>query len=296
MNLGSDSMPSHSRDSLWERLQSVDRRILYTLIFVSVIIPVLWPLHLPMPTTPESQAFFNAVDTLPAGSVVLFPFDFWPSTLAETQPMAITALRHCFRKNLRVVGLSNVGMGGPTIADRLLDSIGGEYQKRYGVDYVNLGYKANYSAVLLGMGTSIADIFPTDHRGTPLREIPLMQHVPNYDSVKFVLIVCDNAMIDYWVALVNARYGLPMVAGVTAVMAPKTLSYIQSRQLLGLLGGMKGAAEYEQLTGFTDMASRGMDAQSLIHFLIILFILMGNAGYLVSRRRRAGQVSRGDRI
>lgn len=272
--------------SFWDRLQTVDRRILYTLIFAAVIIPVLWPLHLPTPTTPESQAFFNAVDSIPAGSVVLFPFDFWPSTLAETEPMAIAGLRHCFRKNLRIVGLSNVGMGGPTIAERLLDSIGGECKKTYGVDYVNLGYKANYSAVLLGMGTRIADIFPTDHRGTPIGDLPLMQHVPNYDSVRFVLIISDNAMVDYWVALVNARFGLPMVAGVTAVMAPKALSYIQSRQLLGLLGGMKGAAEYEQLTGLADKATRGMDAQSLVHFLIILFVLMGNTGYFVTRHRQ----------
>lgn len=280
------------RPDFWQRVQRVDRRVLYSLIFASVIIPVLWPLRLPTPITPESRAFFNAVDSLPSGSVVLFPFDFWPSTLPETEPMAVAGLRHCFRKNLRVVGLSNVGMGGPSIADRLLDSIGAEYHKTYGVDYVNLGYKANYSAVMLGMGTRIADIFPTDHRGARLEDIPLMRQVPNYDSVKFVLIISDNAMTDYWVALVNARYGLPMVAGVTAIMAPKMLSYIQSHQLIGLLGGMKGAAEYEQLIGRLDKASLGMDAQSLIHFLIIFFIILGNAGYFMTRRtrNRLGQV------
>jgi len=285
-----EGMPA-SRIGFWQRLQAVDRRVLYTLIFASVIIPVMWPLHLPTPVTPESQAFFDAVDSLPSGSVVLFPFDFWPSTLPETEPMAVAGLRHCFRKNLRVVGLSNVGMGGPSIADRLLDSIGREFHKSYGIDYVNLGYKANYSAVLLGMGSRIADIFPADHRGTRLEEIPLMRQVPNYDSVKFVLIISDNAMTDYWVALVNARYGLPMVAGVTAIMAPKMLSYTHSHQLVGLLGGMKGAAEYEQLLGRADRASRGMDAQSLIHFLIILFIILGNAGYFMMRRQaRTGQV------
>lgn len=282
--MNSANLMGSSGSSFWQRLQGVDRRILYTLIFASVIIPVLWPLHLPTPVTPESRAFFNAVDSLPEGSVVLFPFDFWPSTLPETEPMAVAGLRHCFRKNLRVVGLSNVGMGGPSIADRLLDSIGREFHKTYGVDYVNLGYKANYSAVMLGMGSKIADIYPADHRGTRLDSIPLMRQVPNYDSVKFVLIVSDNAMTDYWVALVNARFGLPMVAGVTAIMAPKMLSYTQSHQLLGLLGGMKGAAEYEQLIAHVGKASLGMDAQSLIHFLIIAFIVLGNLGFFVLRR------------
>ena len=214
-------IPDSARLSIWERMQSVDRRVIYTLIFISVIIPVLKPLHLPTPVTPETQAFFEIVDNLPPKSVVLFPFDFWPSTLAETEPMAVAGLRHCFGKDLYVVGLSNIGIGGPSIAERLLDSIGTEYGKTYGEDYVNLGYKAGYQAVLLGMGNDISAIFPTDHRGTRLDEIPLMQRVPNYDSVDFVLIISDCGMVDYWVALVNARYGLPMVAGVTAVMAPK---------------------------------------------------------------------------
>lgn len=267
-----------------DTIQAVDRRVIYTLIFLSVIIPVMWPLKLPTPETPEARAFFEAVDSIPAGSVVLFPFDFWPSTLPETEPMAVASLRHCFRKDLKVVGLSNIGIGGPSVAERLLDAIGAEYGKTYGVDYVNLGYKAGYQAVLLGMANSVAAIFPTDHRGTRLEALPLMQRAVSYDSVDFVLIVSDNAMADYWVALVNARYRLPMVAGVTAVMAPKLLSYIQSGQLKGLLGGMKGAAEYEALLTLPDKASRGMDAQSLIHLLIIGFILLGNVGYLASRR------------
>lgn len=272
--------------TIWDRLQSVDRRVLYTLIFLSVIIPVLKPLRLPTPVAPDTQAFYDAVEAIPSGAVVMFPFDIWPSTLAETEPMAVAALRHCFRKDLHVIGLSNIGIGGPSIAERLLDSIGTEFGKVYGEDYVNLGYKAGYHAVLLGMGRSIHGIFPTDYRGTRLEEIPLMQRVPNYDSVNFVLIVADNAMVDYWVALVNARYGLPMVAGVTAVMAPKMLSYVQARQLSGLLGGMKGAAEYETLIGRVDKASAGMDAQSLIHLLIILFIVLGNTGFVAKRLQR----------
>lgn len=267
-------------------MQKVDRRIIYTLIFLSVIIPTLWPLQLPTAVTPETQAFFEAVDALPDGSRVLFPFDCWPSTLAETEPMAVAALRHCFQKNMRVVALSNVGMGGPSVIERVLLQVAGEYGKQYGTDFVNLGYKANYQAVLLGMGSRIEDIFPTDHRGTRLSELPLMREVPNYDSLKYTIIISDNAMVDYWVSLVNARFGMPMVAGVTAVMAPKQLSYVQANQLQGLLGGMKGAAEYERLIGAVDKANRGMDSQSLIHLLIIGFILLGNVGHFMTRNRK----------
>jgi len=269
-------------------MQRIDRRVLYALIFASVIVPLFLPLRLPVSVTPETKEFFDAVEALPDSSIVMLPFDFWPSTLAETEPMAVVGLRHLFGKHCYVVGLSNVGMGGPSIADRLLDSIGGEFGRTYGVDYVNLGYKANYQAVMLGMGTRIKDIFPTDHRGTPLDEIPLMRRVPNYDSVAFIFVVSDNVAVDYWVGLVNARFGVPMGAGVTAVMAPKSLSFVHARQLVGLLGGMKGCAEYERLLGRPARAVRGMDSQSIIHLLIVAFIIMGNVGYLWARAGHRG--------
>jgi len=278
-------MAEKGSQNFLERMQRIDRRILFGLIFASVIFPLFLPLSLPVPVTPETQTFFDAVEALPDSSIVMLPFDFWPSTLAETEPMAIVGLRHLMRKHCYVVGLSNVGMGGPSIADRVLDSIGSEFGRTYGVDYVNLGYKPDYRAVMLGMGTRISDIFPTDHRGTPLNELPLMQRVPNYDSVTFIFVVSDNVAVDYWVGLVNARFGVPMGAGVTAVMAPKSLSFVQAGQLVGLLGGMKGCAEYENLLGYPDRAIRGMDSQSMIHLLIVIFIVLGNIGYFASKRR-----------
>ena len=66
-----------------------------------------------------------------------------------------------------------------------------------------------------------------------------------------------------------------MIIGPTAVSAPKYYAFISSGQLKGMLGGMKGAAEYEQLLAkhypdaggalrgtrlFT--ATKGMDAQT----------------------------------
>ena len=67
-----------------------------------------------------------------------------------------------------------------------------------------------------------------------------------------------------------------MVAGVTAVSAPEYYPYLQSNQLLGLLGGMAGAAEYEKTRGESGSATQGMDAQSLGHLFVALCILMGN--------------------
>ncbi len=239
--------------------------------------------------TPEARQLYEAVDSLPDSSVVMLTFDYYPSTVAETEPMATAALHHLFRKHCKVVTMTTIPLGGPSMAERVTRMIARQYNKKYGVDFVNLGYKANYVAVLKGMGTSIEAIYPTDNSGTPLSELPLMTKVKNYDDVSFIFVVSDNDIVTYWVSIVNAQYGIPVGAGVTAVGAPKYYAFVGSGQLTGLLGGMKGAAEYELLADARGLAEKGMGMQSLVHLMIILMVIIGNLAFFAGRLSKKGK-------
>jgi hypothetical protein len=65
-------------------------------------------------------------------------------------------------------------------------------------------------------------------------------------------------------------------------MAPEQYPFLDSGQLVGLLTGMKGAAEYEKLVGAPALATRGMLGQSAAVVLILVFIALGNAGQLAT--------------
>jgi hypothetical protein len=276
--------------NIWEKMQVIDRRWIFLLVAIAVIIPLIIPPHFPIGISPEARNLYNTVEALPDSSMVMLTFDVYAQALAETEPMARAALHHMFRKNMKVVTVSTIPFGGPSVEERVTRELAKEYGKVYGVDYVNLGYKPNYVSVLKGMGSSIESIFPTDNSGTPLGQLPLMQKVKSYKDLRMVFVVADNGIIDYWVSIVHAQYQIPVGAGVTAVMAPKQYAYAASGQLVGLLGGMKGAAEYEILSGKPALAVTGMGVQSMIHFLIIGLIIVGNLGFFMARRakRKAG--------
>lgn len=276
--------------SIWSKFEAIDRRWIYLLVALSVIIPFILPVKFPVYITPETRQLFEAVDSLPENSVVLLTFDYYPSTIAETEPMSRVALHHLFQKNIRVVTMTTVPLGGPSMAEQVTRELAAQYGKVYGIDYVNLGYKANYVAVLKGLGSSIEAIYPTDNTGTPLKELPLMNDVKNYDDMAFIYVVSDNGIVDYWISIVNALYGIPVGCGVTAVMAPKFYAFVSAGQMTGLLGGMKGAAEYEKLLDRPARATSGMDAQSLLHLLIIALVIAGNVGYFVNRHQREKKV------
>ncbi len=271
--------------NIWQKMEQMDRRWVYLMVGIAVFIPFLIPTSFPISITPEAQKLYDAVEALPDSSNVMLVFDYYPSTIAECEPMTIAALHHFFRKDCKVVTLSNIPLGGPSMAESVTRSIAPLYNKVYGIDFVNLGYKANYVAVLSGMGTSIEGIFPTDNSGTPLSELPLMHNVKNYDDVAFIYEVADNATADYWVSIVNAQYGTPMGCGTTAVSAPKYYAFVDAGQFVGLLGGMKGAAEYEILVGKPANAVQGMSAQSLVHLLIIILVIIGNVGFFFGRKK-----------
>ena len=272
--------------SFWQKLEKIDRRWIYLAVAVAVIMPFLFPTPMPISITPEAQSLYDAVEKLPNGSNVMLVFDYYPSTIAECEPIAVAALHHLFRKNCKVVTLTNIPYGGPSMAERVTRMMARQYGKVYGSDYVNLGYKYGYVAVLSGMGQSIESIFPTDNSGTPLPKLPLMDSVKNYSNISFIFEIADNATADYWVSIVHAQYGIPIGCGGTAVQAPKFYAYVSSGQFVGLLGGMRGAAEYEKLIGKKALATTGMQAQSMVHLLIIGLVVLGNVGMFIARSRR----------
>ncbi|HOZ08656.1 MAG TPA: hypothetical protein PKW75_10255, partial [candidate division Zixibacteria bacterium] len=59
-----------------------------------------------------------------------------------------------------------------------------------------------------------------------------------------------------------------------------------SGQVLGIMGGLLGAAQYEYLADNPGRAMDGMKVQLWAHIVIILFIVMGNVGFFASRRRQ----------
>ncbi len=263
---------------------NIDRRIIFTLIFVAVIWPLVQPMRLPIDVSPPVQGLYDAIEAVPPGSIIMLAGDYSADTMPELQPMVDAFARQAFSRDLRVI-VACLWPESPPLIERAMTPIAEEFGKEYGTDYVSLGYMAGGTVTLLGMGASIPNTFPTDYGGTPVRELPLMREVQNFDDIVLVMNVSAGTPgTREWVQQVQSRFHVELAAGVTAVSAPNFYPYVQSGQLAGLLGGLKGAAEYETLVGAPGNATRGMDAQSVVHALIVLFILLGNLAYFLSRR------------
>lgn len=269
-----------------QRLAGLDRRWIFLAVFVIVLIPLLFPVRLPLAMGSPARRFHEAIESLPAGSIVVMPCDYDPAFTAEVHPMAVAVMRRLLEKNVRVITVT-LQPAGPPLPDRVFAEVGPPLGKKYGVDFVNLGYKSGNEIVVLAIGTSFKAAFPTDSHGTPIAQLPLMREIDRLGEAKMLIEIAATVAANIWVQQAQGRYHLPMVAGVSGVMAPEFFIYLQSGQIRGLLGGMAGAAEYEALVGVAGTATRGMDAQSMAHLLVVVLIVLGNIAWLAGRRRGA---------
>jgi hypothetical protein len=266
-----------------KRLLAIDRRFIFLLVAAGVVLPLLHPLNLPVTVTPRVKAAFEAIDALPAGSKVLISMDYEPDIMAELQPMSIAVMRHCFRKHLQVIAMT-LYPAGTGLGERALTLAAAAEGAVKNKDYAWLGYKSGFQVVMIGIGENLRGIYPVDFYGTPLDDIPMMRGVNSYRQMAMVVNLSGSTAADYWIQFAQGRFHAPLVLGCTAVMATDYYPYLSSRQVLGLIGGMKGAAEYEALIDTIGDARRGMDAQSLVHLIVVALVIVGNGALFLSRR------------
>ena len=287
--------------AFFQWILNIDRRWIFLIVLVTVAAPIIVPMGLPVTTTASTRNAFDYIESLKPGDVVWLSFDYGPSSAPENDPMAEGFMRQCLTRKLRVIVTALYPLGGLSLANQSVARIAAEYpDAKYGVDYINLGYKDGAAAVMRRLGDDIGGAFPTDVNNRPIAEFPIMQGLKKIRDVKLVFTAATGLIGEYWITQVHAQTGTPVIIGPTAVSAPKYYAFINAGQLEGMLGGMKGAAEYEKLlaakypslnefyrTTKAFTATRGMDGQTVLHAVILLFILLGNVAYLQTRKKGA---------
>ena len=269
----------------------IGRRVVFLYVAIGVSLPFFMSITQEIKISPEVQTLYDGLAELPPGSRVLAAFDYDPPSAPELQPMAESFFRYCFNNDLKVI-IIGLWPQGPQQANMALEAamqdeeIAGR-NLQYGIDWVNLGFQTGNEFVIQRMGSEFKSMFPTDYSGTPYDNLELVRNIRNFSNIDYVF----NLSAGYpgtieWVQVAVDRYGVKMGAGNTAVQAPQCYPYLRSGQLVGILGGMNGAAEFEMLTGFPGKGTKFMLSQSFAHMIVLAFIFIGNVAYIIERRKK----------
>lgn len=271
-----------------ERMLKIDRRIIFLVIGLCTLLPLLYPVGLPVRISSEVRGVYDHIESMPERSVFLLSLDFDPASKPELHPQAIALLRHAFRKNLRVVAMT-LWVAGTGMADQLLTQVAKEMGRENGKDYAFLGWSPGGTAVIINMGQNLYSTFPSDYGGKPTKGLPVLEGVQSLKDVNYMVsLAAGNPGVEAWYVFGKDKYKFELGGGCTGVMAPGLYPLLRSGQINGLIGGLRGAAEYESLIGQKGKAVAGMDAQSATHVAIVVLVIICNLFYFSLRQQRGG--------
>lgn len=285
--------------SFWDRLQKIDVRIIYLVMVLSVALPMIWPIGLPIEINKETRAAYQLIEGLESGNIILMDAAYSPGSAPELYPSNLAVARHAFKKGLRIIGFNSWDLGAQ-LMKRALDQAAEEQGKTYGVDYVVLGYKIPLTIQIRAAVDDVWAAWKADINGTGFDRLPMMDDFRALKEDLWAIVVMnsgDPGVAD-WITYVGTPSLNPgpnnadgfvrtilITSACTSVEIPGNMARVQAGILTGLIGGGRGAAEYELLIGRPGDGVKGMDSQSMGHLAVIAFIILGNLGYVFTRRR-----------
>ena len=277
-------------------LNSIDRRIIYLLLSIVVIIPLLLELKIDISPGPYAETTFNEINnefgTLyqpKSNKKILISFDYGPSTSTEVNPMGFSIMKQVLLtgNEVHTMALFDTGIA---VSGQIKEKLGKDYdlidkyETELGVynKIVELGYASGGEAAIKNMLENIDKVFPNAPSN--------INNLCDYDFV--VSLSSGTPGSKEWVmyagdhAKAECGKELKITTGVTAVQAPESIPYVSTGQLKGMLAGLAGAANYEKLMNEEGPASEKMPSQSWAHLLIIVLIIIGNITYFIMNKRK----------
>jgi hypothetical protein len=280
--------PNTEYRSWTERGGAIDRRWIYLVLFVATLAPLVFRWRLPLFVTADAKDLYQVVDTRPPGKIVVLSCSWDAGTKAESRPQTVALARHLLRRHIPFALLSIAATTSPQLAQAAIEEAAREEgHGTYGVDFCNWGYRVGITPWLQALSRNIPSAVSTDWKGRKLSELPMMRGVETFrDNVSLLIDITGSATIGDWITMVHAPTGVPIGFACTAVMAPEAYPLLDSGQLVGMLTGMRGAAEYEQLIQAPGFGVTAMAGQSFAHLCILSLILVGNLPILAAALRR----------
>ena len=267
------------------KLANIDRRVFYWILFIALMVPFLRPIGFPITIAENTRDLYEGItgDNVEPGDVWIINFGYGVSAWSECHPGVTVVTKALFREGAKLIFM------GPhydveLTYNHLLETAKEDFaQKVYGEDYVFLGYITGGESAIAQLASNIRDVFPTDHYGTPLDEIPMMKNVNSWQDISGVISSDTGDWGDYFLRQWQEPHGVPLAEIGIAMLGSVGMGYWKAGNYFGLSVGSRGGAELERLIGEPGDATIVMDSISISHLLIVIAVILANVGMLAEK-------------
>jgi hypothetical protein len=300
---------------LLQRLQQIDRRIIYLALVTVLSLPFFVEYALPVYPDTCTRQTFDTLERLFADpatrSKIVFVISNWgPGTSGENGPQFEVLLRHVLRRRMKFIFLTTaddpifiesaqLGVQRAIAAEQRRALAAGLPlpQWTYGVDYLNLGMLPApvFASIADTLLTRTLSLVPTDYvlrRALTPENFPLLENFRGPQDIALVLVISAGDEAADVCGIVQSQLPTLKVATATmGIVATDLYALVRSGQLCGLINSARGAAEYLSLIDPGAPTMPLENSMSLGKLLLLLLVLLGNAAFLLTRHlQRIGRL------
>ncbi len=271
--------------SVFTKLTNIDRRVFYWILFIALMVPFLSPIGFPITISPNTQDLYDGItgDEVEEGEVWIVKFGYGVSAWSECHPSTTACTKALFREGAKIIFMG-IHYDVEMTWNKLLDTVSEDFAgKVYGEDYVFLGYITGGESACAQLASDIRSVYPTDHWGTPLDSIPMMDGVNSVHEIDGVLSSDTGDWGGHFMTQWQSAYGTKLAEIGIAMNASTDLPRWIAGNFFGVSVGSRGGAELEILVGELGEATTAMDSISVSHLLLVFAILLANIGVLYDK-------------
>jgi len=279
-------------------IHDFDRRWIFLAVGLLVVGLYAFGPEASLPVSEFVESYYETIEELPEGSIVMLSADFDPASAAELLPAYQATINHLLLRKMKVINVAT-WPAAPPYMEQQFRIITPDYGSEYGTGWVHMGFLPGDDVAMGNIGQSLKSAFPREGlEDMRYDEVPLLAEVDdNMDGIDLLITMSAGYPgILEWIAQVGGRYEMPILAATTAVQTPDLFAFYPN-QLEGFLGAATGATQYLQMvdeitapgavTEVMKENQRRMLVQSWVHVLIIALVVIGNVIYFAGRKRTA---------
>jgi len=276
-----------SDQNIFDKLQNIDRRVFYWVLFITLMVPFVRPIGLPVKVVQNTRDLYLGItgDNVKPGDIVIMNFGYGVSAWSECAPGFTVCAKALLREGARIVFMGSQYDVELSFNKLKNDAKADFATKEYGVDYVFLGYFTGGESAIAQLATDAWTVYPADHYRTSVSDIPMMQDFHGWQDITLVLSSDTGDVGSYFLRQWQAAHGTKLAEIGIAMNGSTDYPYYLAGNYFGLSIGSRGGAELEVLIGEPGEATTAMDSINASHLLIVLAVIVANVGYLLSRRQ-----------
>ena len=260
------------------------------LIIIAVTVFLLFrPLFLPMKIGFQTQDFYNHIEALQPGQVVVYSTDTGPADfLGGRRDIYKAVINHLIEKNVKIIfHPTGAAWSGATELYKQLTDL---RTLTYGTDYVFLPYVSGEEMAWASFAADMKGFYKTDVYGATLSSLPIMADINsladvNLCVVQYGIFTWGEMFVRQW----PTKYGVTMIC----MALFSTLQAWYGTYVKGNLDLDLGFAEYEKLRLIPAEHILRMEARNVVSLMIIGLVILGTIFYWASGVRREARTTMG---